>query len=85
MRAGDRTNRKRNAHIIGTEDGFLIGLFTQLTKVRIKDFRQLLEDKASKKTLLDLHPVVKKSEAREARRASPDQWKHDAETRTEQV
>ncbi|MCX2562998.1 hypothetical protein [Acetobacter thailandicus] len=32
----------------------------------MKDFRQLLEDEASKKPLLDLRPIRQKSEAREA-------------------
>lgn len=66
MRAGDRTDRRREAHIIETSDGVLIGSFTRLTKVRMKDFRQLLEDEASKKPLLDLRLIAQKSGAREA-------------------
>ncbi|WP_244591117.1 hypothetical protein [Gluconobacter cerinus] len=43
MRSGDRTDRRRDAHIIETQDGMLIGSFTRLTKVRMKDFREFLE------------------------------------------
>jgi len=85
MRVGDRTDRRREAHIIETEDGLLIGSFTRLTKVRMKDFRQLLEDEASKKPLLDLRPITKKNEAREARRASLGQWEHTDETKAERL
>jgi len=85
MRAGDRTDRRREAHIIETADGVLIGSFTRLTKVRMKDFRQLLEDEASKKPLLDLRPIAQKSEAREARRASLEQRAHTNETKAERL
>ncbi|GBD57988.1 hypothetical protein [Gluconobacter wancherniae] len=85
MRAGDRTDRGREAHIIETADGVLIGSFTRLTKVRMKDFRQLLEDEASKKPLLDLRPVAQKSEAREARRAFLSQREHTDETKAERL
>ncbi|MEN3167836.1 relaxase/mobilization nuclease domain-containing protein [Gluconobacter sp. OJB] len=85
MRAGDRTDRRRDAHIIETEDGLLIGSFTRLTKVRMKDFRQLLEDEASQKPLLDLRPIAKKSEAREARHASLEQREHTDEMKAERL
>lgn len=85
MRAGDRTDRGREAHIIETADGLLIGSFTRLTKIRMKDFRQLLEDEASKRPLLDLRPVAQKSEAREARRASLEQRAHTNETKAERL
>nr|WP_294917114.1 hypothetical protein [uncultured Neokomagataea sp.] len=85
MRVGDRTDRRREAHIIETADGVLIGSFTRLTKVRMKDFRQLLEDEASKKPLLDLRPVAQKSEARTARRASLEQREHTDETKSERL
>ncbi|WP_249197996.1 hypothetical protein [Gluconobacter wancherniae] len=83
MRAGDRTDRRREAHIIETSDGVLIGSFTRLTKVRMKDFRQLLEDEESKKPLLDLRPIAQKSEEREARRAVLSQREHTDETTAE--
>ncbi|WP_234781735.1 hypothetical protein [Gluconobacter japonicus] len=85
MRAGDRTDRGREAHIIETADGLLIGSFTRLTKIRMKDFRQLLEDEASKKPLLDLRPLAQKSGAREARRASMEQREHIDETKAERL
>ena len=85
MRAGDRTDRGREAHIIETADGLLIGSFTRLTKIRMKDFRQLLEDEASKKPLLDLRPIAQKSETREARRASLEQRAHTNETKAERL
>ncbi|WP_249193440.1 hypothetical protein [Gluconobacter sphaericus] len=85
MRAGDRTDSRRDAHIIETEDGLLIGSFTRLTKVRMKDFRQLLEGEASQKPLLDLRLIAKKSEAREARRASLGQWEYTDETKAERL
>ncbi|WP_235993270.1 hypothetical protein [Gluconobacter cadivus] len=47
MRSGDRTDGRRDAHIIETQDGMLIGSFTRLTKVRMKDFRELLEKEGS--------------------------------------
>ncbi|MFS8371618.1 hypothetical protein [Acetobacter indonesiensis] len=83
MRAGDRTDRGRDAHIIETGDGLLIGSFTRLTKVRMKDFRQLLEDEASKKPLLDLRPIAQKSEARETRRPFLPQRDHTEEMKAE--
>ncbi|WP_249198942.1 hypothetical protein [Gluconobacter kondonii] len=85
MRAGDRTDRGREAHIIENEDGLLIGSFTRLTKVRMKDFRQLLEDEASKKPLLDLRPIAQKSQAREARRIFLSQREHTDETKAERL
>ncbi|WP_249193818.1 hypothetical protein [Gluconobacter wancherniae] len=85
MRVGDRTDRRRDAHIIETEDGLLIGSFTRLTKVRMKDFRQLLEDEAFKKPLLDLRPIRQKSEARESRRIFLSQREHTDETTTERL
>ncbi|WP_241009702.1 hypothetical protein [Gluconobacter kondonii] len=85
MRAGDRTDRRRDAHIIETADGVLIGSFTRLTKVRMKDFRQLLEDEASKKPLLDLRPLAQKSQAREARRIFLSQREHTDETKAERL
>lgn len=85
MRAGDRTDRGRDAYIIETADGLLIGSFTRLTKVRMNDFRELLEDEASKKPLLDLRLIAQKSEAREARRASLEQREHTDETTAERL
>jgi len=85
MRVGDRTDRRRDAHIIETEDGLLIGSFTRLTKVRMKDFRQLLEDEAFKKPLLDLRPIRQKSEARETRRTFLSQREHTDETKAERL
>lgn len=85
MRAGDRTDRRREAHIIETADGVLIGSFTRLTKVRMKDFRQLLEDETSKKLLLDLRPIRQKSEARETRRTFLSQREHTDETTAERL
>lgn len=85
MRAGDRTDRRREAHIIETAEGVLIGSFTRLTKIRMKDFRQLLEDEASKKPLLDLRPIRQKNEAREARCVSLSQREHTDETTAERL
>jgi len=85
MRAGDRTDRRREAHIIETADGVLIGSFMRLTKVRMKDFRQLLEDEASKKPLLDLRPIAQKSEARKSRRTFLSQREHTDETKSERL
>ncbi|MCP1237756.1 hypothetical protein NKW55_14345 [Gluconobacter kondonii] len=85
MRAGDRTDRRREAHIIETAEGVLIGSFTRLTKIRMKDFRQLLEDEASKKPLLDLRPITQKSETREARRTFLSQREHTDETTAERL
>ncbi|MEJ5155912.1 hypothetical protein WH240_12265 [Gluconobacter wancherniae] len=85
MRAGDRTDRRRAAHIIETGDGLLIGSFTRLTKVRMKDFRQILEDEASKKPLLDLRPIRQKSEAREARCVSLSPREHTDEMMAERL
>ncbi|WP_256940381.1 hypothetical protein [Acetobacter orientalis] len=47
MRWGDRTDGRRDTHIIETQDGMLIGSFTRLTKVRMKDFREFLEKEGS--------------------------------------
>ena len=47
MRSGDRTDGRRDTHIIETQDGMLIGSFTRLTKIRMKDFRELLEKEGS--------------------------------------
>ncbi|WP_249200365.1 hypothetical protein [Gluconobacter sp. Dm-44] len=67
MRPGDRTDRRREAHVIETDDGMLIGSFTRLTKVRMKDFRILLEEEASRPSPVDLRPVVKRLERLETR------------------
>lgn len=47
MRSRDRTDRRRDTHIIETQGGMLIGSFTRLTKVRTKDFQELLEKEGS--------------------------------------
>ncbi len=47
MRSGDRTDGRRDTHIVETQDGMLIGSFTRLTKVRMKDFREFLEKEGS--------------------------------------
>jgi len=49
----------------------------------MKDFRQLLEDEASKQPLLDLRSFAQKSEAREARRSFLSQREHTDETTAE--
>ncbi|MDR6182969.1 hypothetical protein [Asaia bogorensis] len=59
MRAGDRQDTRRDAHIIETSDGVLIGSFTRLTKTRMKDFRQLLEEEAARPKRGDIRVVVK--------------------------
>ncbi|GAN65020.1 hypothetical protein [Acetobacter orientalis] len=46
MREGDRSTTRPGAHIIETADGTLIGSFTRLTKIRMKDFRALLMQEA---------------------------------------
>lgn len=46
MREGDKSNTRPGAHIIETADGTLIGSFTRLTKIRMKDFRALLMQEA---------------------------------------
>lgn len=43
MREGDRQDTRTGAHIIETIDGQLIGSFTRLTKLRMKEFRILLQ------------------------------------------
>ncbi|MDE7540935.1 hypothetical protein [Gluconobacter sphaericus] len=67
MRPGDRTDRRREAHVIEADDGMLIGSFTRLTKVRTKEFRLLLEAEASRPSPLDLRPVVRQLEQKERR------------------
>ncbi|GBR69065.1 hypothetical protein [Gluconobacter kanchanaburiensis] len=67
MRPGDRTDRRRDAHVIETAEGLLIGSFTRLTKVRPKEFRLLLEAEASRPSPLDLRPVVQRLEQQERR------------------
>lgn len=59
MRAGDRQDTRKDAHIIETVDGVLIGSFTRLTKTRMKDFRQLLVDEATRPKRGDIRVVVK--------------------------
>ncbi|WP_244285121.1 relaxase/mobilization nuclease domain-containing protein [Acetobacter persici] len=46
MRKGDKSATRPGAHIIETADGTLIGSFTRLTKIRMKDFRALLMQEA---------------------------------------
>lgn len=46
MREGDKSATRPGAHIIETADGTLIGSFTRLTKIRMKDFRALLMQEA---------------------------------------
>ncbi|EHH68147.1 hypothetical protein [Gluconobacter morbifer] len=79
MRPGDRTDRRREAHVIETDDGMLIGSFTRLTKVRMKDFRLLLEEEASKPSPVDLRPVVKRLERRETRHQQREERKRENE------
>jgi len=59
MRAGDRQDTRKDAHIIETSDGVLIGSFTRLTKTRMKDFRQLLVDEATRPRCGDIRAAVK--------------------------
>lgn len=59
MRAGDRQETRKDAHIIETADGVLIGSFTRLTKTRMKDFRQLLVDDAARSKRGDIRAAVK--------------------------
>lgn len=59
MRAGDRQDTRKNAHIIETSDGVLIGSFTRLTKTRMKDFPQLLVDEAARPRCGDIRAAVK--------------------------
>ncbi|WP_249197383.1 hypothetical protein [Gluconobacter wancherniae] len=80
MRSGDRTDRRRNTHIIETQDGMLIGSFTRLTKVRMKDFRLLLEKEAVIHTATDLRPIarrLKRSDLRRQQRSSVTQPEQD--------
>ncbi|GBR19696.1 hypothetical protein AA105894_2374 [Asaia spathodeae NBRC 105894] len=58
MRAGDRQDTRKDAHIIETSDGVLIGSFTRLTKTRMKDFRQLLMDEAIRPKCGDIRTAV---------------------------
>lgn len=76
MRSGDRTDGRRSAHIIETDDGMLIGSFTRLTKVRTKDFRLLLEEEASRPSPVDLRPVVRRLEQQERRHRQREERKH---------
>ncbi|AHK71401.1 hypothetical protein [Gluconobacter oxydans] len=76
MRSGDRTDRRRKAHVIETADGVLIGSFTRLTKVRMKDFRLLLEEEASRPSPVDLRPVVKRLERLESWHQQREERKH---------
>ncbi len=59
MRAGDRQDTRKDAHIIETTDGVLIGSFTRLTKTRMKDFRQLLVEEAARPKRGDIRAAVK--------------------------
>jgi len=59
MRAGDRQDTRKDAHIIETTDGVLIGSFTRLTKTRMKDFRQMLVDDAARPKRGDIRAAVK--------------------------
>ncbi|GBR48603.1 HlyD family secretion protein [Gluconobacter roseus] len=79
MRSGDRTDRRREAHVIETEDGMLIGSFTRLTKVRMKDFRLLLEEEAARPSPVDLRPIVKRLERRETRHQQRGERKRENE------
>ncbi|WP_308719828.1 hypothetical protein [Komagataeibacter xylinus] len=79
MRPGDRTDRRREAHVIETDDGMLIGSFTRLAKVRMKDFRLLLEEEASKPSPVDLRPVVKRLERRETLHQQREERKRENE------
>ncbi|MFT8326885.1 hypothetical protein [Gluconobacter oxydans] len=80
MRSGDRTDGRRDTHIIETQDGMLIGSFTRLTKVRMKDFRELLEKEAAIHAATDLRPVarrLKRSTLRRQQRISVNQAEQD--------
>lgn len=80
MRSGDRTDGRRDTHIIETRDGMLIGSFTRLTKVRMKEFRFLLEKEAAIHAATDLRPVarrLKRSDLRRQQRASVTQAEQD--------
>jgi len=59
MRAGDRQDTRKDAHIIETADGVLIGSFTRLTKTRMKDFRQMLVGEATRPKCGDIRAAVK--------------------------
>ncbi|WP_264884136.1 hypothetical protein [Swaminathania salitolerans] len=59
MRAGDRQDTRKDAHIIETSDGVLIGSFTRLTKTRMKDFRLLLVEEAARPKRGDIRAAVK--------------------------
>ncbi|BAT20525.1 hypothetical protein [Asaia bogorensis] len=59
MRAGDRQDTRKDAYIIETADGVLIGSFTRLTKTRMKDFRQFLVDDAARPKRGDIRIAVK--------------------------
>ncbi|WP_252347096.1 hypothetical protein [Acetobacter sp. P1H12_c] len=67
MRPGDRTDRRRDAHVIETHDGLLIGSFTRLTKVRTKEFCRLLDEESSRPLPVDLRPVVRRLGQQEGR------------------
>ncbi|BBC79990.1 hypothetical protein Abor_003_090 [Acetobacter orientalis] len=67
MREGDRSATRPGAHIIETADGTLIGSFTRLTKIRMKDFRALLMQEA----LPAAEPRLVRSVAARACRLSP--------------
>ncbi|MCP1214395.1 relaxase/mobilization nuclease domain-containing protein [Acetobacter okinawensis] len=67
MREGDRSTTRPGAHIIETADGTLIGSFTRLTKIRMKDFRALLMQEA----LPAEEPRHVRPVAARARRLSP--------------
>ncbi|WP_249212053.1 hypothetical protein [Gluconobacter cerinus] len=80
MRSGDRTDGRRDTHIIETCDGMLIGSFTRLTKVRMKEFRLLLEKEAAIHAATDLRPVarrLKRSTLRRQQRISVNQAEQD--------
>ncbi|MFT8354648.1 MAG: hypothetical protein ABF617_08585 [Gluconobacter japonicus] len=80
MRSGDRTDGRRDTHIIETQDGMLIGSFTRLTKVRMKEFRLLLEKEAAIHAATDLRPVarrLKRSTLRRQQRISVNQAEQD--------
>jgi len=80
MRSGDRTDGRRDTHIIETRDGMLIGSFTRLTKVRMKEFRLLLEKEAAIHAATDLRPVarrLKRSDLRRQQSASVNQTEQD--------
>ncbi|GBQ99400.1 hypothetical protein ACFFGF_03700 [Asaia lannensis] len=59
MRAGDRQDTRKDAHIIETSDGVLMGSFARLTKTRMKDFRQLLVEEAARPKRGDIRAAVK--------------------------